>query len=149
MVALSKQVAMGGLENPADELAEIEAGYVWREQLNSTIRMFVAGYIDTNGLKGYDACAFALTRRWGTDEHGRPVSPAQLRASLSSSTERNYFRLEWADWFACRSGDIADLLARRVKPAKTDRELYDDLVSEVREELPRRAESIVRKARTR
>ncbi len=146
MSTRSKQITMGGLEDPADEQAEIEAGYVWREQLHSAIRSFVAGYIDTNGLKGYEACAAALDRRWG--ERGRPVSASTLRAALNDA-ERNYFRAEWLDWFACRSADVADLLGRRVKPTKTDRELYDDLVREVREELPKRADAIVRKARVR
>lgn len=50
MVALSKQVAIGGLDDPRDELAEIEAGYVWREELYSAIRLFIAGYIDAKGF---------------------------------------------------------------------------------------------------
>ena len=145
MVA-AKQIAMGGLEDPADLDAEIEAGYVWREALWSAMRTFVAGYI-ANGAKGYDAVAAALDARWGAK--GRPVSASTLRAALADS-ERNYFRLEWADWFAARDRDIADLLARRVKPAKTDAERLTDLEAEMREELShKRVEQVLRRARAR
>lgn len=140
------QTEIQGLEDPADEAAEIDAGHVWREELYSAIRGFVRGYIDVSGARGYDGCAAALDRRWG--ERGHPVSASLLRACLTD-TERNYFRAEWLDWFACRSPDVADLLGRRVKPTKTDRELYDDLCAEVREEMPRRAEALIRRARAR
>lgn len=158
MVALSKrravaQVEIGGLDTPADESAEIEAGYLWRDQLFSAIRLFVAGYVDANGLKGYEACAFALTKRWGSDEegrpqHGRPVSPAQLRAALADA-ERNYFRAEWLDWFACRSGEVADIMARRVRPEKTDRQFNEDLLAEIRASYPKDAAALERRARAR
>lgn len=146
MVAAPKQLGIGGLEDPAEELAEIEAGYVWREALWSAMRAFVAGYVTANGQKGYEACAAALDRRWG--ERGRPVSASLLRAALND-TERNYFRAEWLDWFAARSPEIADLMARRVKPIKTDAELLRDLEAEVRAEMPRRADALIRKARAR
>jgi hypothetical protein len=143
--ARSKQIELGGLEDPAEEQAEIEAGYLWREQIYSAIRTFIAGYI-ANGQKGYEAAAAALDRRWG--EKGRPVSASMLRAALGD-TERNYFRAEWLDWFAARSPEVADLMARRVKPVKSPEEQLRDLENEIREELPKRADSIIRKARSR
>jgi hypothetical protein len=146
MVTVLKQIAIGGLEDPSDEQAEIEAGYVWREQLWSAMRSFVAGYI-AGGQKGYDAVASALDRRWG--EKGRPVSASALRACLHDA-ERNNFRLEWIDWFAARDRDIADLVARRVKPAKTDAERIADLEAALRDELSHKAaERVLRQARAR
>jgi hypothetical protein len=118
MAAVQKQFEIGGLENPAEEELEIEAGYLWREQLWSALRVFVAGYV-ANGQKGYDACAAALDKRWG--RKGRPVSASQLNAALKDS-ERNNFRAEWLDWFAARDRDVADLLAHRVKPKQTPEE---------------------------
>lgn len=146
MVAASNQIALGGMLSDAEEQAEIEAGYIWREQLWSAMRQFVAGYL-SGGLKGYDACAAELDRRWGPK--GRPVSASALRSALHD-VERNNFRAEWLDWFAARSEDVANLLARRVKPIKTAEERLADLEAEVREELShKRAEAVLRKARAR
>lgn len=146
MVAAAKQIAIGGLEDPADVEAEIEAGHVWREQLWSAMRAFVAGYLGTNGQRGYDAVAAELDRRWGPK--GRPVSASILRSALQD-VERNNFRLEWADWFAARDADIANLLARRVKPVKTAEEELADLKAEIYAEMPRRADALIRRARAR
>ena len=146
MVAALKQVEMLGLEDPAEEEAEIEAGYVWREALWSAMRTFALGYVDGK-LRGYDACAAALNRRWV--DKGRGVSAAVLRAALHD-VERNNFRLEWADWFACRSKEVAELMGRRVKPIKTPDERLADLEAELREELShKRAEAVMRRARAR
>lgn len=140
MVAAIKQLPISGLEDPAEEAAEIEAGYLWREQLFIAMRAVAREH-------GYEACASALDRRWG--DKGRPVSASLLRAALNDA-ERNYFRLEWADWFARRSKDVADLLASRMKPTKTPEEMLADLEAEVREELShKRAEQVLRRARTR
>ena len=140
---VNRQLDIGGLDDESDE---IEAGYLWRESLWSAMRQFVAGYI-ANGQKGYDACAAALDRRWGPK--GRPVSASQLRAALMDS-ERNNFRAEWLDWFAARDKDVADLLAHRVKPAKTDAERVADLENEIRDALSHKlAEQVIRKARAR
>ncbi len=144
---MTKQIEIGGLEDPADELAEIEAGYLWRAELWSAMRTFATGYVDVRGAKGYEACAAALDRRWG-EPHGRPVSASTLRAALADS-ERNYFRAEWLDWFACRCKEVADLLARRVKPIKTAEERLADLEAEIAEELPKRAAALIRRARAR
>lgn len=145
MVAAPKQIELGGLDSEAEEEAEIEAGYVWREALWSAMRTFVAGYL-ANGQKGYDACAAALDRRWGPK--GRPVSASTLRAALMDA-ERNNFRAEWLDWFAARDPEIALLVGRRVKPAKTDRDNYEDLVETIRDEYPKQADKLIRKARAR
>jgi hypothetical protein len=145
MVAAVRQIAFGGLEDPAEEEAEIEAGYLWRESLWSAMRSFVATFT-AHGLRGYDACAAALDRRWGPK--GRGVSASALRSALHDA-ERNNLRAEWLDWFAARSPEIADLMARRVKPIKTAEERLTDLEAEIREELPKRADALIRRARTR
>ena len=146
MKASAKQLTLGSLQTDEEEQAEIEAGYVWRAALWSAMRRFILGYIGPDGLKGYDAAASALDRRWGP--HGRPVSASILRAALMDA-ERNNFRAEWLDWFGARSADVAELLARRVRPAKTDKEIIADLESEIRSEMPKRADAIIRNARAR
>lgn len=153
-VAVLKQIALPDLENDAErereeaeERAEIHAGFMWRTELWEVMRTFVASYVGKKGSRGYDAAAAELDKRWAP--HGRPVAGSALRAALNDS-ERNNFRAEWLDWFAARSPEVARLMARRVKPQKTDAELLADLEAEVREELShRRAEAVLRKARTR
>jgi hypothetical protein len=140
------QPALGDFQTDKEEQAEIEAGRIWRVQLWSAMRTFASTYIGTNGLKGLAACAAALDKRWGED--GRPVSESTLGAALRDS-ERNYFRLEWADWFAARSPEIAELLARRIKPVKTPEQELEDLKAELRSELPKRADAVIRNARAR
>jgi hypothetical protein len=149
MVAAAKQVEMGGLEDPAPRTQEIEAGYLWRERLWSAMRQFVFGFVDVRtGLKGYDACAYGPQPALGAEGAPR-VTPAALNAALQDS-ERNNFRAEWLDWFAGQDKDIADILARRVKPAKTDAELLADIEAELRDELSHKsAERLLRKARAR
>jgi hypothetical protein len=138
---VTKQLTIVGLADPAEEDAEIEAGYVWREALYSAIRAVV------RELGGYEVVAAALDRRWGIK--GRPVSATLLRAALND-TERNNARVEWLDFFACRSKDVAELMGRRVKPRKTVEEYAADLEIELREELShKRAEAVLRRARTR
>ena len=147
MVALVKQMAIGGLDDEREVEAEIEAGYLWREQLWSAMRSFAANYVSASGLKGYDAVAAEIDRRWGPK--GRPVSASVLRSCLHD-VERNNFRAEWLDWFARRDPDVAALLAHQVKPAKTDAERLADLEAELREELShKRAEAVLRRARAR
>jgi hypothetical protein len=150
MVTASKQVEIGGLTPETDEQLEIEAEYRWRDELWSAIRTFIIGYIDAGtGLKGYDGCAYRLNKRWDPLPHGRPVSPAVLRAALHNG-ERNNFRLEWIYWFAAQSQEIAELLARHVRPVKTAEERLADLEAELREELShKRAEAVLRRARVR
>jgi hypothetical protein len=110
------------------------------------MRQFVAGYM-AGGLKGYDAVAAALDKRWGPK--GRPVSASALRSALHD-VERNNFRLEWVDWFAARDPDIANLVARRVKPAKSAEERLADYEAEIREHLShKQAEALLRRARAR
>jgi len=147
MVAVPKQQIIGGLEDPAEEQASIEAGFLWREQLWSALRVFAANYVSTSGLKGFDAVAAELDARWGTK--GRPVSASTLRSCLYD-VERNNFRAEWLFWFAERDAEVAALLARQVRPVKTAEERLADLEAELREELShKRAEQVIRKARAR
>lgn len=150
------QVAIDGLQTQAErdaeereEELEIEAGVLWRTALWSAMRTFVAGYIGKNKAKGYDAVAAELDKRWGPPPHGRPVSSSVLRACLHDS-ERNNFRAEWLDWFAARSPEVADLMAKRVRPEKTDRQLLEDFIVELAEDLShKRIQAALRRARVR
>jgi hypothetical protein len=147
MTALAKQVVMGGLDLDADEEAEIEAGYVWREQLWSALRTFVAGYVDIEtGLKRYEGCAYRLNKRWATK--GRPVTPDALQAALRDS-ERNNLRAEWLDWFAARDAELANLIAHRVRPTKSKDEVIADLEKQILEEYPKHGAGTIRRARAR
>jgi hypothetical protein len=140
------QVSIGGLEDPKEIDAEIEAGYLWRESLWSAMRSFTTGYLH-GGLKGYDAVAAELDRRWGPK--GRPVSASVLRAALHD-VERNNFRAEWLDWYCARSEEIAAIVGRRVKPEKTAEQMLEDVIAELREEMAhKRVEVVLRKARAR
>lgn len=151
MVAVLKQVAIGGLDTEADEVAEIEATRVWRAELWSAMRMFVETYIDSSGLKKYDGCAHRLNKI--REDEGRPVTAGALKNALAAdpaSANRNNFRLEWAYWFAARCPDIAALLARHVRPKKTGDERAADIEAEVRETLSHKeAEKLFRRARAR
>lgn len=139
MSANPNQPPLPGID--ADETAEIEAGYVWREALYSGCRACVSA------LGGYDVAAAALDRRWGAK--GRPVSASTLRACLNDA-ERNNARMEWLDFFGARSEEVARLMARRVRLAKTIEEQLEDLRAEVRDELShKRAEQLIRKAQVR
>lgn len=148
MVAAPRQVEMGGLVDESEELLAIEAEKRMRFELWSAIRTFVISYVDVGtGLKGYDGCAYRLNRRW--EPEGRPVTPAALRSALHDA-ERNNFRAEWLFWFATECGEVADILARKAKPAKTDAERIADLEAEIREHLShKQAEALLRKARAR
>ncbi len=148
MKAAARQTVIGGLESEQEEQAEIEAEYLMREELFSALRMFTASYI-CGSLKGYDAVAYQLNKRW--EPHGRPVTAGPLRASLSpTNTERNNFRAEWLFWFMENSVDVAEIMARKVKPEKTDRQLLDDLIDELAEDMShKRIAAAVRRARTR
>jgi hypothetical protein len=148
MVAVAKQASFGGLDNDQQRIADTEASYTWREQLWSAMRLFVETYVDIeNGLKKYDGCAFRLNKIW--EDKGRPVTAGALKQALTDS-DRNNFRLEWADWFASQDVDVATLLARRVKAAQTKDEYIAALETEIRDTLShRQAEALLRRARSR
>jgi hypothetical protein len=97
---------------------------------------------------GYDACAAILDRVWGP--LGRPVSASALRSALND-TERNHFRFEWVIWFSTASEDVATLLneiAGKTKPKKTAEQELADLKTEMRRELGKVADKLIRKAET-
>jgi hypothetical protein len=97
----------------------------------------------------YERAANELDDIWAP--LGRGVSPSVLKATLSPGNERNYFRWEWAIWFATQSEDVADLLcevAGRGKPKKSPEEELRDLQNIVRSEYPKQAERLIRKAGT-
>ncbi len=94
----------------------------------------------------YDVCARELDAVWGPK--GRAVSASALRSALHD-VERNNFRFEWILWFATQSEDVADLLAEisgRGKPKKKPEDELRDLKALIREELPKRATALIRKA---
>jgi hypothetical protein len=143
MVGNRGQLAIVGLEDPADIERDGDDQALLFEALVGACRA-VAREL------GYDACAAALDAIWG--ERGRPVSAAVMRAALNG-TERNYFRVEWAIWFARRSEHVADILleiaGRGSRPRKTAEQELEDLKALLRDELShKRAEQLIRKAGT-
>jgi hypothetical protein len=143
MVAVLKQVSIGGLETETDRNAERKAARSWRFQLWEAMRSFVESYIDVeNGLKQYDGCAFRLSEHW--DELGRPVSAQALKNALLD-LNRNNFRLEWAFWFAAQDQDIAKLLAMQVKPKRTADDINKAWEAKIRSRYSHKeAEKIIR-----
>lgn len=94
----------------------------------------------------YEHCAAELDAIWG--ERGRPVSASTLRAAMSG-TERNYFRIEWAFWFARQSDAVGELLLEivgRGRPKKKAEDELRDLKALVRESYPKHAAALIRKA---
>lgn len=148
MVAVKRQVEIGGLADETAETQAIEAEKRLRFELFSAIRMFVNSYIDAaTGLKGYDGCAYRLNRRW--EGEGRPVTPAALRAALHDA-ERNNLRAEWLFWFATECAEVAEVMARKAKPAKTDAQQILDYEAEARATFSHKeAEAFIRRARAR
>lgn len=145
MKASANQTVMGGLETPEEEAAAVEAEILVREELFSAIRTFINGFI-SGGQKGYVAVANILNKRW--EPHGRPVTEGVLRSSLSPSGERNYFRAEWLFWFQDNSAEVAEIMARKSKPDKTDRQLLEDFIDELAEDLShKRIQAALRRAR--
>jgi hypothetical protein len=147
MVASARQVSIGGLDADRDLAIDKKANHTWREELWSTMRVFVESYIDAeNGLKKHDGCAFRLNQIW--EEKGRPVTGGALKNALEDSN-RNNFRLEWAFWFASQDQDIARLLGMHVKPEKTPEQLLADQETAMREVLThKQVEQVKRRART-
>lgn len=148
MKAVARQTVIGGLESEQEEEAEIEAEYRMRDELFSALRTFTSGYI-CGSLRGYDAVAFQLNKRW--EPCGRPVTAAPLRAALSpTNTERNNFRAEWLFWFMEHCPDVAEIMARKVKPTKTAEQFIEDIFKTLEEEMShKRIAAVRRKAEAR
>lgn len=142
MVTSKPQLGLVGLDDPAELARDADDQALVFEGLLAACRACAR-------LLTVEVCARELDRIWG--DRGRPVSAAVLRAALNG-TERNYFRLEWAIWFARQSEDVAELLLEIVgqgKPKKTPEEELADLKKLVRDELShKRAEALIRKAET-
>jgi hypothetical protein len=97
----------------------------------------------------YGHCADELEKLWG--RHGRHVTAPTLRACCEG-IERNYFRVEWAHWFAQQSDDVAAILREwggARAPKKTPAEELEDLKRALLEEFPKQAAKLIRKAETR
>lgn len=138
------QLAISGLEDP--EEAKREAEREADEQVLLFEHMLAACRAVARELT-YDACATALDRIWG--DRGRPVSSAVLRAALNDS-RGNYFRLEWAIWFARQSEEVASVLAEIIglgASSKPPDEELEDLKEVLLEEYPRQAQRLIRRAR--
>lgn len=141
MVAPKPQLGLVGLDDPAELAREADDQALLFEHLITACRA-------VSRLITVEVCARELDRIWG--DRGRPVSAAVLRAALNGA-ERNYFRLEWAIWFARQSEEVAELLREiggNGKPKKTPEEELEDLKSILRTEYPKQAEKLIRKAAT-
>lgn len=98
---------------------------------------------------GYDKVAAELDEIWAPI--GRSVAGSTLKVTLAAGNERNYFRFEWAIWFARNDEDCADLLAEIIgkgKPKKAPQDELRDLHAELRTRYPKDADKIIRKAAT-
>lgn len=142
--AALKQVEIGGLDSRNDEDESIKAGRLWRGELWLALLSFAESYVDAEtGLKKYDGCAYRLNKRW--EDEGRPVTGGALKNAIKDDN-RNNFRLEWAFWFAEQSAEIAELLARKVKPKKTAEQRLADSDDEIRATLShKQAEAFFRR----
>lgn len=98
---------------------------------------------------GYVSCAEALEKIWG--RHGRHVTEPLLRACFGNvETGRNYFRVEWAQWFAQHSDEVVAILRTwGGVPTKTAEQELVDLKLTIAEEFPNQAKKMIRKAATR
>lgn len=133
------QLAIGGLEDRAEEADELDAEALLREELWGALRAIARELT-------YEVCAAELDKRWGPK--GRPVSASLLRAALND-TERNNFRLEWVFWFAKKSELIAELVLEiggRGRARKKPENELRDLKELMRRELGSVANKLIRKA---
>lgn len=131
------------LETDQDREDEVKREVTVREELWNALRRAV------RELGGYDACAAALGHVWGSQ--GRHVTSERLRSTLAQEANRNHFPLEWVIWFAAQNEGVADVLneiAGAGKPKKPMADELRDLKALVREEMPKRAAAIIRKAET-
>lgn len=146
MVAVPKQASFGGMATESAVVKQTGGAHVWREELWAAIKSFVETYIDAeNGLKKYDGCAYRLNQQW--EEKGRPVTGGALKQALHDA-DRNNFRAEWLFWFACESEEVAEIMARKSKPAKTAEQYAKDLEDTIRSYLShKQAERCIREAR--
>lgn len=140
--SIAAQVAMIGLEDPNDVARESDEHHLIFETAIVAMRELARELT-------YQVCAAKLDAIWGSK--GRPVSASVLRAALEG-TERNYFRFEWCIWFARHSEDVA-LYMREIGgaalPVKTPEQELNDLKATIREEYPKQAVKLIRKAESR
>lgn len=149
----SSQTAIDGLDDPAEvrrqaEEAERDAERDADDQHLLFTQLIAACKRVARELT-YGFCADELQRIWG--QHGRHVTSAGLRACCEG-VERNYFRIEWAMWFARQSEEVAQIVREMggaPAPKKTPQQELDDLKNTLREEYPRQAQKLIRKAETR
>lgn len=141
MTKREPQLAIAGLENQAEIDQEADDQALLFEHVVAACKAV------TRELT-LEVCATALDRIWG--DRGRPVSAAVLRAALNDS-RGNYFRVEWLIWFARQSEEVAQLaheIAGAGLPQKKPEDELRDLKAVLREEYPRQAQRLIRKAET-
>lgn len=133
------------LETENERVDEVDFEHEMFDEFFKAVRRAV------RALGGYEECAVALERIWGSK--GRHVTEALLRSTLSEDVEakRNYFRFEWSLWFALHSEDVREVFAvvsGRGKPTKKPEDELRDLKQELRDQFPKQAEKLIRKAAT-
>lgn len=82
---------------------------------------------------------------------GHHVTEALLNNTLRE-TNSNYFRGEWLPYFCAVSQDVCDAVAAmngQRRPTKTDRQLLDDVILTVTEELGKQGVAALQKAKDR
>lgn len=95
-----------------------------------------------------EGAADELARMW--EKRGRPVTAGVLKNALADS-RGNYFRLEWILYFAAMSSEVRELLIAigRDDSPKEPREELADLQDDLREQFPKQADAMIRRAKRR
>jgi hypothetical protein len=134
------------LRSPEEIEREIEAE---SDRLGKQLTELITACKTVARSLGWGYCASELEKLWGP--HGRHVAAPSFRACLEN-VERNYFRIEWAQWFAQHSDDVAAILREwggAAAPTKTPEQELEDLKRTLLEEFPKQASKLIRKAETR
>ncbi len=134
------------VEDPAEQALALEQKI---EDRREQLQRFFKLCREVCRLLSYEHVATELEREWG--DLGRHVSAGVLKNTLAPETKGNYFRWEWAMWFAEQSEDIADLfceIAGRGMPTKDPKDELHDLKDIIRAHYPREADKHFRKAAT-
>lgn len=140
------QLAMP-VDDPAEAAREAERE---RDEHHELVEQFFAAcraYVRDES--SYEVVATELEAIWG--ELGRHVSTGVLKNTLSKNEDvkrGQYFRFEWAIYFARKSEACAEVLAQiigRGKPKKSEGDELRDLKTVIRREYPRQAEALIRK----
>lgn len=148
MAVAKQQLAIVGLKTQEEADAEAALEAADRERRGIMRHRLMAAIRDFARLRQQNVCATELDKDDSVFGGGKGVSASAFRACLEG-TERNYFRLDWLFWFVDESDEVADLIVeigKRGLSQKTPEEELQDLRDLVRQEMPKQADKLIRKA---